>query len=376
MRPVPSRALRRGLVAVVVAITVLAAATIGLAWYSAVRLTDVVHVGPSYPLRVLSVGRAQRYVVLSRGPDALEPGTFRLAWKGGQAVVGAVAATTASTVTRELSAVVGHLSPGQAAGVQADRYTGDPWQALRIRFRSVRVPTPLGPMPAWYVPGALHTWVIVVHGLGGSRADGLSAISLLHPLGFPTLAITYRNDVGAPASRDHLSHLGTTEWRDVGRAVDYAMSHGASGVVLYGYSLGGAMCLVTAHDPAYSRHVEAIVLDSPLLDWRSTLAFQASRVHLPAFMAALVATMASWRTGADLSMLSEPVLERDLSVPALLFQGTADTVVPPYLAARFARADRRLVTYVAVKGADHVGAVGADPSLYRAALDRFLARFR
>ncbi len=372
----PSRALRRGLVTAIVAIAVLATAATSLAWYSAVRLTDVVHVGPSYPLRVLSVGPAQRSVVLSRGPDASEPGTFALAWKGGRAVVGAVTATTASSVTRELSAVVGRLSPGQAAGVQADRYTGDPWQALRIHFRSVAVPTALGPMPAWYVPGALHTWVIVVHGLGGSRTDDLSAISLLHQLGFPALAITYRNDIGAPPSPDHLSHLGTTEWRDVGSAVDYAMSHGARGVVLYGYSLGGAMCLVTAHDPAYSRHVKGIVLDSPLLDWQATLTFQAARVHLPAFMAALVARMASWRTGADLSMLSEPALERDLSVPALLFQGSADTVVPPYLAARFARADRRLVTYVAVRGADHVGAVGTDPSLYRAELARFMARFR
>ncbi len=362
--------------AVAAMVLLIGAGATGLAWYTAVRLTDVQHVRPAYPLRVVAVGPGQRYVVLSRGPDAAEPGTFRLSWPGGQGLVSTVTAASASSVTRRLSSVHGRLSAGQAAGVQPDPYTGNPWQALHVRYRDVGVPGQLGPMPAWYVPGRLGTWAVVVHGLGGSRQDDLPAISLLHPLGFPVLAITYRNDIGAPASRDHLSHLGTTEWHDVGRAVTYAVDHGAKGVVLYGYSLGGAMSLVTAHDPAYAPYVRGIVMDSPLLSWGGTLDFQAGRVHLPGFVATLVAEMATWRTGADLSMFSEHALQQDLSVPALLYQGTADRVVPAYLAGRFARADRRLVTYVAVRGADHVSELGADPALYRSALLRFMRRFR
>ena len=49
-------------------------------------------------------------------------------------------------------------------------------------------------MPAWQISGRRSTWVILVHGLGGNRADTLAAIPALHVLGFPILAITYRND--------------------------------------------------------------------------------------------------------------------------------------------------------------------------------------
>ncbi len=64
--------------------------------------------------------------------------------------------------------------------------------------------------------------VILIHGLGGNRADTLAVIPARHDLGFPVLAIAYRNDVGAPASPDHQNHLGASEWHDVDAAVRYA----------------------------------------------------------------------------------------------------------------------------------------------------------
>jgi pimeloyl-ACP methyl ester carboxylesterase len=357
----------------VTVIVVLAVAVLGAAWYASGQLMAVIHVGDSYPLRVLAVHTSNGVLVLGQGPDAAEPGTFRLAWRGGQATVGAVLSSTKTTVTRRISAIRGRLTRDEHVGIEPDAYTGNPLSALHLKFSTVPVPTPLGAMPAWYLPGRRSTWVILIHGLGGSRADTLPAMPTLHALGYPMLAISYRNDIGAPRSPDRHSHLGATEWHDLAAAVDYALGHGASAVVLYGYSLGAAMALTVARDPSLRPHIRAMVLDSPLLDWPATLDYAAARDGIPQPFAALTETLLSWRAGIDYAQLDQLDHEQQLRAPVLLFQGSADTVVPPQLAAELARGRPDLVTYVAVPGADHVSAIDTDPRLYKAALVRFLA---
>ncbi len=372
--PPPTRRRRRKVAAAFVgALVVLLVALFGAAWYTSGRLMAVVHVGDSYPLRVLAVDTNNGVLVLGRGPDAAEPGTFRLAWRGGQATVGAVLSSTRTTVTRRISVIHGRLARGEHVGIEPGAYTGNPLSALRLRFSTVPVPTPLGAMPAWYLPGRRSTWVILIHGLGGSRADTLPAMPTLHALGYPMLAISYRNDIEAPQSPDHHSHLGATEWHDLAAAVDYAIGHGAGGIVLYGYSLGGSMALTVARDPNYRSHIRAVVLDSPLLDWPATLDYAAGRNGIPQPLAAITETLLSWRAGIDYAQFDQLDHEQQLRAPVLLFQGSDDTVVPPQLAVEFARKRPDLVTYVAVPGADHVSAIDTDPRLYKAALVRFLA---
>ena len=293
------------------------------------RLIAVAHVHDSYPLRVLAVGSRGTTVMLSNGPDAAEPGTFRLAWPGGQARAGPVTASGPGFVTRQLSHVSGRLVSGERAGIEPGLYTGDPLTALGIPFTAVGVPTPLGGMPAWRISGRRSTWVILIHGLGGSRADTLPVMPGLHALGFPMLAITYRNDVGAPASPDRQSHLGATEWHDVEAAVRFATSQGASSVVLFGYSLGGAMAAVTTEDSSLRGQIRGLVLDSPILDWRATLDYQGRRHGLPQPLTSLTETLLSWRTGISYAQFDQLQHEASLRVPVLLIQGSADTIVPP-----------------------------------------------
>lgn len=333
----------------------------------------IVHVRDAYPLRVVAVDDSRATVTLDRGPDAAEPGSFRLAWRGGQATVGAVLSSTQGTVTRRVSSVDGRMVAGTRVGIEPDRYTGDPLRALHLRFVTVRVPTVVGAMPAWYLPGRRATWVILIHGLGGNRADALPPMPTLHALGYPMLAISYRNDIGAPRSPDHRSHLGATEWHDLAAAVDYALGHGAGGVVLYGYSLGGSMALNVARDPNFRSHIRAVVLDSPLLDWPATLDYAAGRDGVPQVFAAISGTLLSWRANIDYAQFDQLDHEKQLTAPVLLFQGTSDTIVPPDLAAKFGRNRPDLVTYVPVAGADHVSAIDTDPHAYDSALRHFLA---
>jgi pimeloyl-ACP methyl ester carboxylesterase len=361
--------------AVLTALLLVAGGTAGFAWYLTSRLVTVTHVNDTYPLRVLAIGAGDATVTLTAGPDAAEPGSFRLAWPGGHAIAGPVTAYGSGFVIRRLSSVTGDLTAGQQAGIEPGRYTGDPLTALGIRYTTVRVPTPLGGMPAWQISGRRSTWVILVHGLGGNRADTLAVIPALHTLGFPILAITYRNDAGAPASPDHQSHLGATEWHDVDAAVRYATGHGASGVVLFGYSLGATMAMVTAEDSPVPGRVRGLVLDSPILDWQATLTYQGRRHGLPAPLISLAEMLLAWRTGLNFAQFNQLQHETSLHVPVLLIQGTADTIVPADLADAFARDRPRLMTYLRVAAADHVSAMDTDPSAYRAALTRFLTGY-
>ena len=265
------------------------------------------------------------------------------------------------------------MPPGQRVGIEPNRYTGDPWSALGLRYSTALVPTPLGGMPAWYLAGRRSTWVILIHGLGGGRADTLPPMPKLHDLGYPMLAITYRNDLGAPPDPSHHSHLGIAEWHDVDSAVAYAMRHGASGVVLYGYSLGGAMALTTARRSVDASYIRGLILDSPLLDWPATLDYAAERRGVPQLFMTLTEAVLAWRDGIDYGELDQLAHEPQLRVPVLLIQGGADTIVPPSLATRFARARPALVTYLFVPRADHVSAIDVDPAGYAKALHGFLA---
>ncbi len=130
------------------------------------------------------------------------------------------------------------------------------------------MPTELGPAPAWFVPAdgpASSTWVIAVHGQHGDPSTAMTGVPAMHQLGLPVLAISYRNDVGAPASPDGLLHLGQTEWRDVDAAITHARKKGAQRVVLDGSSMGGAAVLQTLKHSAQADAVASVVLDAPKL---------------------------------------------------------------------------------------------------------------
>ncbi|WP_345406312.1 hypothetical protein [Nonomuraea salmonea] len=65
-----------------------------------------------------------------------------------------------------------------------------------------------------------------MHGQNGRRKAELKILPVVHELGLPFLAITYRNDEGAPPSHDGLLHLGDAEWRDLEAALRHATTMG------------------------------------------------------------------------------------------------------------------------------------------------------
>ncbi len=323
----------------------------------------------SLDLRVLSVGAHD--VTLARSTASTRPGTYGLQWPGGSAIISTIVRVGPDAVTRKLSAVTGQLRAGIDVAVNDAVWNGNPSSALNIPYSEVSFPDPLGPMPAWAVGGHGSTWVMFVHGIDGNRRGGLRPLLTLHPLDIPTMLISYRNDAGAPPSPDHLIHLGMTEWQDLDAAMRWAAAHGARRFILYGDSMGGAIVTRFMHESRRAQQVTGLVLDSPVLDWRSVIDHVLSSLHLT-FLAVPVRAIISLRAGIDWNALDEISQAHRFHIAVLLFQGTADPLVPAADSERFASALPRLVTYVPVGKAGHIESWNVDPTSYAAHLRAFL----
>jgi pimeloyl-ACP methyl ester carboxylesterase len=252
-----------------------------------------------------------------------------------------------------------------------------------IRYTDVTYRCGPGACPAWFVPreadaqGDGGTWAVLVHGRGATRAEPLHGLSAAVRAGLPALDIAYRNDEGAPEDPSGYYRYGETEWQDLAGAVDYAHEHGARDVVLFGYSMGGAIVA------SYLRHVpteipvRGVVLDAPMLDFGRTVDFGASHRSLPLvglpIPGALVRTakaIAGHRF--DIPWDDLDYVDDDwLHVPALVFHGTADRTVPPATSKEFAALNGDRVRLVLTPGT-HVGSWKADPAGYDRALADYL----
>jgi pimeloyl-ACP methyl ester carboxylesterase len=359
-------------VAVVLLVAVVAAA-VG-SWLASSLLIDPHHDLVRDDVAVKAVGPDR--VTLARTKASARAGVYGLDWRGGHAIVGDVVARGDGTVTRALLGSAGGLRPGTKVAIDPDVWDGTPRSALGIPFVPVAVPDPLGPMPAWQVPGRGRTWVLFVHGIDGSRAGGLRPLATLHRLRLPTLLISYRNDAGAPRSPDGHIHLGMTEWKDLDAAARWAVAHGAQRFVLYGDSMGGAIVTRFMHESALAPGVAALVLDAPVLDWRSVIAHQASRLDVP-FMATPVEWTIGQRIDVDWNALDEIRQAGSFHLPILLFQGLDDPLVPPADTRAFAaHVPGGRATFVGVPGAGHIQSWNADPARYSRTLATFLAPLR
>jgi uncharacterized protein len=352
-------------------VIVLAGAAVSWHFSSSVLVPD----RSGWPVDATVEGLPAGRIVLSRSAGTLRPGVYGLLWQGGTAIVGEVVSRNTDTVTRRVRTMHGYyLRPGMAVAIDTDVYAGNPQQSLGLPFANVRMADELGPMPAWLIPGRSRTWAIVVHGINGDQQAALRIAPTLHREGLPSLLVTYREDLGAPPSTDGLHHMGLTEWRDLQAAAHYALAHGAQRLVLVGYSMGGAIVAQFMERSPLAHRVAGLVLDSPALDWKAILEFNASEMGLPGFLATPVEWAIDARIDPDWESLDALQHPEDFHLPILLFHGTEDSVVPISTSDAFAAELPRWVTYYRVPRADHTESWNVDPRLYDHRLTAFLAR--
>lgn len=327
---------------------------------------------------VVATGPAS--VTLTADPDTVRPGRFGIAWRGGHAEVGELLARDGSVVERRLERVhAGSLVPGKVQIGHAA--VGDPQSAFGLAFEEVWPESEVGPLPCWVVPPAAgspraSTWALLVHGYGGSRTSALDFIPPVHALGCTVLALGYRNDPGAPRGPGGRYRLGASEWRDLDAAMRYSIEHGASRLLLVGWSMGGAIALQGYLRSSQRLLVAGIVLDCPALDWRAVLGRQAARRHVPSALAALTLRILERRIGMSLDELDWTSRQGAgrLGVPVLCFHGDEDDLVPVETSRAFAAAAPGLVELEVTEGAGHVGSLYVAERDYRARLASFVDR--
>ncbi|MCE6994395.1 alpha/beta hydrolase [Saccharothrix sp. S26] len=365
------RRLRLALVTFAVVLLLLSGGLLGFGWYYSGQLLEPGNARPGYRDTVTS--SASGTVSLAESRVTVLPGTWGLVWPGGGAKIGPVTHRSEGTVVRELQGTA--PADGTMVRLETSVWSTDPTTALDLEYSEVRIPTELGDAPAWLVPATSSTWVVAVHGRGGSRTEALRVMPALHTLGLPVLAVTYRNDDGAPRSPDGLYHLGDTEWRDVEAAVDYARGHGARNVVLYGWSMGGAIVGQFLGRSALAGDVAAVVLDAPVVSWTKTLELQSRNRGVPEQLVPIAELVSDWRVDLEFDrfdLLDHPPARRP---PTLLFHGGADGTVPVQASRDLAAAAGRLdwpMHYVEVPAAEHTAAWNVDPEGYDRALTDFL----
>jgi alpha-beta hydrolase superfamily lysophospholipase len=365
-----------GVIAGGTAAALLGAGSSALALYFARRVLTPTRVraADQEVLAVIREGR-ELQVILAATPETTHDGTYSLFFDAGagHARIGRILSYSPAerTVLREVEAVYsGNLETAGRAwwGGAAYQHPSD----VGLASEDVGIEVEGGSAPGWLIPGdaGAETWAVMVHGRGATRQECLRGARVAHELGLPNLLVSYRNDGLAPAAFDGRYGLGSTEWRDIDAAIAFALARGAREVVLFGWSMGGAICLQTA-DLSEHRHViRAMVLDAPVIDWVNVLAHHAELNRIPSAVGRYGQLMMGHKVGRRLTGLAAPVdlksmdwVSRavELRTPTLIIHSVDDEYVPYQPSALLAEKNPEMVTFEPFEGARHAKEWNADP---------------
>lgn len=325
-------------------------------------------------------------VTLNLTPDSILDGEYSLWFSDdtGHARLGEVLSRDAESVTRRILDVdFGNLPRARRGRLGGWLFLG-PW-GLGVPYENVLIDTPVGPAPAWFIPAAKSTgrWVIQVHGRAVRRQEGLRVVPVFRDAGFDSLLVSYRTDGDAPDDPSGRYGLGDTEWEDVDAAIGYALDHGAESIVLFGWSMGGAISMQTVLRSQHAQAITGIILESPVIDWNDVIAFHGAARRLPPGIAARAIRVMSSRWGGVVTGLRTPIDFRrldliaragELTVPILLLHSDDDGYVPATGSRRLAELRPDLITFVPYSVARHTKLWNYDPDGFARYVTEWLAR--
>lgn len=254
-------------------------------------------------------------------------------------------------------------------------YRGDPQVAFGYAFEDVLIATDNGNAPAWLVTpegAASQTWAIFVHGIAGSREGGYRYLPSLHAAGYPTLMITYRNDVDAPKSAEGIYSFGLTEWPDLDAAVAHALANGAQDVVIAADSMGGGVLGQFLLHSERRDSVKAVLMDAPALDFPEVANWVGRDFPIAPLVSNLGERFFAFQHGVNLRDARVLPVLAAFAGPIMLVHGSGDRIVPVTISEQLLEMRYGTTLFLRSHG-DHLQTRAEDPERYDRALQAFLA---
>lgn len=118
-------------------------------------------------------------------------------------------------------------------------------QELNLNFEEVKVQTTDGIiLPSWFIPAlGSKKGIVLVHGHGGSRNEGLRFAKALHQAGFNLLLLNLRRNAGEFAS------MGYHEVKDAKAGVQFLINEkNLDSIGILGFSMGAATSIITMEE--------------------------------------------------------------------------------------------------------------------------------
>ncbi len=175
----------------------------------------------------------------------------------------------------------------------------------------------------WYIPGAKTPGktLILLHGYPADKGNILPALSFLQK-DFNLLLFDFRY---LGESEGSYSTAGAKEVEDLLAAIGFLKSRGVVEVGVWGFSMGGAVALMTIER---APEIRAVVSESSYASL-ADMAFQLFRIPLVNYpLAYLVRLWAKLFLGIDLGDVSPAERVRSTAIPILIIHSTADSVIP------------------------------------------------
>lgn len=182
-------------------------------------------------------------------------------------------------------------------------------------------------LTAWWMPtGKPERFpIVILHGLGASKAHMIDYILFAQEQGNPTLAIDFRGHGGSDPS---LTSIGFYESRDAEAAMQFVRQRGAGDPVLWGTSMGAVSALLAA---ARDGSAAGIIADAPFDTYRNTVLHHAKLFYgLSEFpLITLAMPMIESRVRFRVDEVDCLRAAEQIRAPMLVLAGEEDARMPP-----------------------------------------------
>jgi dipeptidyl aminopeptidase/acylaminoacyl peptidase len=178
----------------------------------------------------------------------------------------------------------------------------------------------------WFIPRddqpGNRPVIIVLHGYPYDKANVLGVTPFLHRH-YDLLLIDFRY---FGKSEGQVTTLGHQEWQDVLAAVDYARGRGATSIGVWGFSLGGAVALLTL---PHTESIAAVAADSAFSDLGAMVMDYYRFLPLAdRALAGLTELLARLFLGIAPSEVSPERAIAGTTTPILLIHSSSDSTIP------------------------------------------------